>query len=76
MSDKYQAWQETFKVRIYKPNQDNNLPILVYFHGGGFTAGDLDTHDTPLRALSNRAGCIIVSVAYRLAPEHGFPAAL
>ena len=62
-------------VRIYTPLNLNNLPILVYFHGGGFTSGDLDTHDTPLRALSNRVGCIIVSVAYRLAPEHPFPAA-
>lgn len=62
-------------VRVYKPNEDNNAPILVYFHGGGFIVGDLHTHDTPLRALSNWVGCIIVSVAYRLAPEHPFPAA-
>lgn len=62
-------------VRIYTPQDNGNLPILVYFHGGGFTSGDLDTHDTPLRALSNKVGCIIVSVAYRLAPEYPFPAA-
>jgi acetyl esterase len=62
-------------IRIYTPNSSNGLPILVFFHGGGFVAGSLDTHDTPLRAVANRCDCIVVSVAYRLAPEHEFPAA-
>jgi suppressor of ftsI len=62
-------------IRVYTPGAANDLPVLVYFHGGGFTTGDLNTHDTLLRALANRAGSIIVSVAYRLAPEHQFPAA-
>jgi acetyl esterase len=47
----------------------------VFFHGGGFVAGNLDTEDTPLRSVTNRCGCIIVSVAYRLAPEYPYPAA-
>jgi acetyl esterase len=62
-------------VRLYIPRQARDLPILVFFHGGGFVAGSLDTHDTLLRSLANRCGCIVISVAYRLAPENPFPAA-
>ncbi len=66
-------------VRLYAPQADgpapNFMPTLVYYHGGGFVAGDLDSHDTLLRALANRAKCIVVSVAYRLAPENPYPAA-
>jgi len=65
------------KVRVYKPT-DSTEPqrALVYFHGGGFVIGSLDTHDGICRALSRRAECIVVSVDYRLAPEHRYPAAL
>lgn len=63
-------------VRIYRPSAAPNLPVLVYFHGGGFTLGDLDLMDTPLRAVCNASGWTIVSVDYRLAPENPFPAAI
>ena len=62
-------------VRIYTPNGPGPHPVLVYFHGGGFVLCDLDTHDSTCRALANAAGCVVVSVAYRLAPESKFPAA-
>lgn len=62
-------------VRVYSPSSTRGLPILVFFHGGGFVAGSLDTHDTPLRSVANRCECMIVSVAYRLAPENKYPAA-
>ena len=63
-------------VRIYRPELDAPaLPGLVYFHGGGHVIGNLDTHDATARNLCNGAGCVVVSVDYRLAPEHKFPAA-
>jgi acetyl esterase len=64
--------------RIYTPfaAADELLPGLVYFHGGGFVVGSLDTHEGLCRILANESGCRVVSVNYRLAPEHKFPAAL
>ena len=65
-------------VRIYWPPvaQHSNLPIVVFYHGGGFALGDLDTHDPVARAHAVGAEAIVVSVDYRLAPEHPFPAGL
>ena len=62
-------------VRVYVPQAKGPLPILVYFHGGGWVIGSITSHDGVCRALANRAGAIVVSVDYRLAPEHRFPAA-
>lgn len=62
-------------VRIYQPQGEGPFPVLVYFHGGGWVVGDLDTQDSICRGLCHDAGCMVMSVAYRLAPEHKFPAA-
>ncbi|CAM2764465.1 esterase [Mycobacterium intermedium] len=61
-------------VRVYRPDGDD-LPILVYAHGGGFVFCDLDSHDGLCRSLANHVPAVVVSVAYRLAPEHRWPAA-
>jgi acetyl esterase len=63
-------------VRIYRPVLDADLPALVYFFGGGWTLGNLDTCDAVCRRMANLAGCVVVSAQYRLAPEHKFPAAV
>ncbi len=64
-------------LRIYVPVQSPRpLPMLVYFHGGGFVIGSLDSHDKVLRRLAKLAGVIVIAVDYRLAPEHRFPAAV
>jgi len=62
-------------ARVYTPNGTGPFPVTVYFHGGGWVIANLDTYDPSCRALCNAAGSIIVSVAYRQAPEHRFPAA-
>ncbi|WGT65745.1 alpha/beta hydrolase [Variovorax paradoxus] len=61
-------------ARLYAPSSAR-LPVLVYFHGGGFTVGNIRTHDTLCRVLSLKSGCAVVSVDYRLAPAHKFPTA-
>lgn len=64
------------RVRVYRPRSSGLLPAIVWFHGGGWVVGDLDSHDPFCRALANRTPCVVVSVDYRLAPEAQFPAAL
>ena len=63
------------RLRIYEPDGGGPHPVLVYFHGGGWVRGDLDTHDELCRDLTRRTGCLTLSVDYRRAPEHTFPAA-
>lgn len=65
------------KARYYQPeaNTSDILPLLIYFHGGGFVICDVDTHDGPARSLSGGANVAVLSVDYRLAPEHVYPAA-
>ena len=62
-------------VRVYTPAGSRPFPGLVFFHGGGFVMCSLDSHDGQCRSLANAAGCVVVSVDYRLAPEHPYPAA-
>jgi acetyl esterase len=68
---------EKLRVRLYRPEQSRgNLPVVLYVHGGGFFAGSLETHEPVCRAIANLTPAQVVSVDYRLAPEHRWPAAL
>ena len=63
-------------IRLYYPSGDAPFATLVYFHGGGWVIGDLDTHHAFCHALAKTSGCLVVAVDYRLAPEHRYPAAV
>lgn len=64
------------RVRVYRPSSAQDLPVLVYFHGGGWSIGSLDGVDAVCRVLAERSDCVVVSVDYRQAPEHPYPAPL
>ena len=70
-----QGAEDQLPARLYVPfGASSPAPLLVYFHGGGWVLGDLETHDQPCRFLARGSGAMVLSVAYRLAPEHPFPA--
>ena len=62
-------------ARLYRPDPVRPLPVMLYFHGGGYVVGSLDSHDGLCRTLADACGCAVLAVGYRLAPEHPFPAA-
>ncbi len=61
-------------IRVYRPDADGPVPTVVFFHGGGFVIGDIDTHDDQARLLARDVSAVVVSIDYRLAPEAKFPA--
>lgn len=63
----------SMRARMYHGSKDR--PLIVYYHGGGWCIGNLDTHDAFCRALAEASGCTLIALDYRLAPEHPFPAA-
>ena len=64
------------ETRLYLPDESGPYPTIVFFHGGGFVLGSIETHDWLCRQLTRESGCAVLSVDYRLAPEHPFPAAV
>lgn len=64
------------KMRIYRPTDSRNVPTIIFFHGGGWVLGNIESHDTVCRNLANATAFNVISVDYRLAPEHKYPAAL
>lgn len=76
MGEVYEEDVNGIPMRIYEPDADELAGTVVFFHGGGFVVGSIDTHDNLCRLIADRAGTRVVSVEYRLAPEHPFPAAV
>jgi acetyl esterase len=68
--------QGAIRARLYRPSAARDLPLVVFFHGGGFVICDIDVYDDTCRLLANYSGCAVASVEYRLAPEAPFPAPL
>ncbi len=66
----------TIEARLYRPEAARPLPLVVYFHGGGFFGGTLETVENPCKALADKGNVAVLSVGYRLAPEHPFPTGL
>ncbi len=63
-------------ARVYKPTEEDNAPVVVFFHGGGMVVGSMDVFDGVCRLLADASGAVVVNVDYRLAPEHPYPAAI
>ena len=76
VEDVHDADADGVPVRVYRPASEGPLPLVLFAHGGGFVIGSVDTHDGLARRLARDAAAVVVSVDYRLAPEHPFPAAV
>ncbi|WP_185806881.1 alpha/beta hydrolase [Bacillus salinus] len=70
------GYQDDIKIRVYTPDLEKNVPCLIYFHGGGWVIGNIDSHDALCRVIANESHCVVVSVDYSLAPENRFPVGL
>ena len=64
---------EKIRIRIYRPSMNQHLPVIVYFHGGGFVLRSIESHDLACRRLCQNNQAVVISVGYRLAPEYKFP---